>query len=280
VALRPRPLAIVVGYGRVGGALARALRSAGWQVRVLAHRPSSARRAKQWGWRKPSAADWLSAKLCFLCVPDARVAQVAREVGTSLGPKGALVHLAGALSIRALPKNRPGASFHPLRAISAAQDSLSGAGVAIAARPASLATQLKRLARQLGLFPLSPAEGRRALYHAGAVLAAGGVAAVVGAAIEALVEAGVARGDAQRALLLLAESALEGVRRRGPAAGLTGPVVRGDTQTVARHLAALPKDLRDLYRLLSLRTLDAVPQLLPAQRRALTRVLRAGGARG
>jgi predicted short-subunit dehydrogenase-like oxidoreductase (DUF2520 family) len=115
----------------------------------------------------------------------------------------------------------------------------------------------------LGLTPLRVPESGRAAYHAGAALAAGGLVALLDAAVASWEAAGIERRAAERALLPLMRSALGGVEVRGILRGMTGPVVRADTQVVETHLRALPDDVLPLYRLLSSRMLRRLFHTLP-----------------
>ncbi len=194
----------------------------------------------------------------------------------TLGRGTALVHCAGALSLKALgaPRGRPLGSFHPLCAISDPRDSLAGHSVAISTRSPALKAVLLRMAKDLELPPLEVPENRRAAYHAGAVLSAGGAVALMSAAVEALGQAGIPEEAALAALLPLLRSAARGMEARGLARGLTGPVVRGDAGVVAAHLAALPPEVAEVYRLLSRRALRlAGPRLPPEALADLTKLL-------
>jgi predicted short-subunit dehydrogenase-like oxidoreductase (DUF2520 family) len=128
---------------------------------------------------------------------------------------------------------------------------------------------------------------QRALYHAAAVFASNYVVALLGEAVGLLEQSGWSVQEATRGLMPLAEGALANVRKRGPVAALTGPIRRGDAETIRRHLVALAElDARsgrrrsrrrvDLYRMLGQVALEIAQQagLEPAAagqtRRALT----------
>jgi predicted short-subunit dehydrogenase-like oxidoreductase (DUF2520 family) len=274
-----KPQVVIVGYGRLGAALAFRLKAAGWPVAVLPRSAESVRRAGLSGQRLADHDDLAGAQLCLLAVPDAQVASAALAVVDDLGPKTALLHLAGALDLsvftsqEALAK-RPLGSFHPLVAVSDAKDTLEGHAVALASSERALMPLLYRMALALRLTPLEVPEARRAAYHAGAVLSAGLLVALLDAAVAALEEAGIPREAALGALRPLSESALSGVAQRGLNDGLTGPIARGDLATIERHLAALPAELGALYRQLSRRALALTKSRLPVETvRALERLL-------
>ncbi len=228
------------------------------------------------GLKPATPRDLTQARVALLCVPEKVVPTVAREMARTLGRGMALVHCAGALSLKALgaPRGRPLGSFHPLCAVSDPRDSLAGHAVAISTRSRALQTVLRQMAKDLDLQVLEVPERHRAAYHAGAVLSAGGAVALMSAAVEALGHAGIPEEAALSALLPLMRSAVRGMEARGLARGLTGPVVRGDSGVVAAHLAALPPEVAEVYRLLAQRSLRLVgPRLPPEALADLTKLL-------
>lgn len=277
---RRRPLlppVAIVGFGRVGEALGRALKAARWPVVVFARSARGTRAARAASLPLGTASDLRLASLCLLAVPDGSVPIVASATAPAIGRDTALVHLAGALSLAALGQKHglPVGSFHPLVAVSHGTDALAGHAVAIAASTNKLRRQLRHMARAVHLTPIEVPERNRAAYHASAVLSAGLLVALLDTAIRALESSGLKRGKALQALLPLAQSAIRAVEKRGVARGLTGPLVRGDSAAVEAHLHALPPALRPVYVALSRRALDLLPALAPATKRALERALRA-----
>ncbi len=270
------PRVVIVGFGRVGGALAMGLREAGWDVAVLPRSADSVRKAASLRVCLADHDDLRAAQLCILAVPDSAVGPAMELVEDDLGPSTALVHCSGALPLTVFSTartKRPVGSFHPLVAISDPKDALAGHAVALASTDRNLHASLERMALALGLSPLEVPETGRAAYHAGAVLSAGLLVALLDGAVSAFEEAGLDREVALKSLLPLSASALRGVQSRGLEKGLTGPVVRGDVSVVQAHLESLPPELGSLYRLLSRRTLRLTPALPPETRLALERLL-------
>jgi predicted short-subunit dehydrogenase-like oxidoreductase (DUF2520 family) len=264
---------VIVGFGRLGGALALGLHRAGWPVSVFPRSAESVRRAAGLGLTLAEHEALRGAKVCILAVPDAVVGALALSLLADLGPHVALVHCAGALDLAAFGEQpqvlkHARGSFHPLCAVSSPEDDLSGHTVALSATSASLNRLLSRMAEDLKLTPIQVPESQRPAYHAGAVLSAGGVVALASAAVEALGVAGIPEDAALAALLPLMKSAIRGLEKRGLTGGLTGPVARGDSDVVRAHLAALPPDLAGLYRDLSRRALARVGPRLPPEARA------------
>ncbi|ATB48466.1 Rossmann-like and DUF2520 domain-containing protein [Corallococcus macrosporus] len=275
-----RPPVVVVGVGRLGGALALALQAKRWPVRIHSRTAAGRQRAEALGLKAASPADLKRARVVLLCVPDASVPSVARGLSTTLPRTAALVHTAGALPLDALgtTRGRPRGSFHPLCAVSSPHDSLAGSTVAVSTPSRALRDVLRRMAADAGLRVIEVPEAHRAAYHAGAVLSAGGLVSLADAAVAALGASGIPPADALAALLPLMHSALRGLETRGLAGGLTGPIVRGDSGVVAAHLEALPADVAPLYRLLSRRALGlAGDRLEPTSRAALERLLKPSG---
>lgn len=269
-----QPSVVVVGFGRVGGALALGLRRAGWPVSVLPRSSEAVRRAAQLGIGLADLESLRTADLCILAVPDAAVPSAAALVREDLRPSCGIVHCSGALPLTALgTDDAPVASFHPLVAVSDAKDSLAGHAVAIAATDEGLSEHLTRMAEALGLKPFEVPETGRAAYHAGAVLSAGLLVALADVAVSAFELAGLERQRALDALVPLMYSALRGAETRGLERSLTGPVVRGDVAVVQAHLEALPPELGAVYRLLSRRALGLATSLPAETRSALARLL-------
>ena len=99
--------------------------------------------------------------------------------------------------------------------------------------------RLGRLARDLGARPRRVEDSQRAVYHAAAVFASNYVVTLMGTAVGLLGQAGWSEKDAVAGVIPLARGALISTSKRGPTAALTGPVRRGDVETVERHIAAL-----------------------------------------
>jgi predicted short-subunit dehydrogenase-like oxidoreductase (DUF2520 family) len=132
------------------------------------------------------------------------------------------------------------------------------------------------LARALGARPKLVDDSKRALYHSAAVLASNYVDVLLAKAVELLREAGWSEREAIEGVVPLAEGVLTNVRHRGPVAALTGPVRRGDVNTVERHLAALQgAPVADLYRMLGLIALEIAVEagLEPAAAERMHRAL-------
>lgn len=229
------PRIAVVGPGRLGTALHRALLAAGYDA----------------GDAPLGRGAQPEADVVVLCVPDRAIADAA----ASLAPGPLVVHCSGASSLElVLPHARRGV-LHPLLSVPTGETALGGACAAIRATSAEDAALLRALAEQLGMVPIDVAEEDRTAYHAAATLASNALVALQVAAAELAATAGVPAS----ALQPLARAALSQVGERGPAA-LTGPAARGDWDTVAAQRAAIAERTPHLLPLFDAAT-DACAQI-------------------
>jgi predicted short-subunit dehydrogenase-like oxidoreductase (DUF2520 family) len=254
-----RPRVGIVGAGHVGIALGAAIDRAGWPVVAIASRDAG-RRARflervPGALAVPDAHDLPeTVDLVLLAVPDDIIPDVA--AGLRVRDGQGVVHTSGALSASVLDGVRVrGASvagFHPLVPFAdteGALRALPGAVVAIEG-DAGLVALLRELAVDLGAAPIVVSAAGKAAYHAAAVLAAGGLIALLDTIAELGKAAGLSEPAAVAAYLPLIERGLVNAQAMGVAAALTGPYVRGDTGTVRLHLDTLDRlapSARDMY---------------------------------
>jgi predicted short-subunit dehydrogenase-like oxidoreductase (DUF2520 family) len=195
------------------------------------------------------------ATVVLLAVPDDRLGEVAQGLATvGPAPPGcAVLHLAGALTTDVLaPLHAVGyavGSLHPLQTVAdpwTGGDRLVGSAYALAGEPEALSAA-RRLVRALRGRPLVIPPTLRPLYHAAAVLASSSVVALVAMAARLLHEAGADEEDALPAVLPLVRGTLQNIEQLGVSAALTGPIARGDVDTLRLHLARLSSADRGLY---------------------------------
>jgi predicted short-subunit dehydrogenase-like oxidoreductase (DUF2520 family) len=249
----------LVGTGAAATTLALALRKAGVDVlgihgRSRARAARAARRARVPGTSGPLPAAIAGADVVWIAVSDDAIPAVARQLAASgrLHRMQVVLHTAGAHGREVLrPVTRHVAavgSLHPLQSLAEprrAATRLAGATFAIEGTPRALRAA-RALALALGGRPVVvPARGK-ALYHAAAVMTSGGTTGLFGAAIEALVAAGVPRARAPAILLPLLQGTIENIAALGAARALTGPIARGDAATLAVHRAAIARGARRL----------------------------------
>lgn len=207
----------------------------------------------------------------FLAVPDAVVPEMAHALaGQGKAPEGcAAFHLSGALSTDVLsPLHAQGyavGSFHPLQAIShpvTGAERLPGSYVAVTGAPQAVAVA-RRLTASLGSSILTVPEARRPLYHAAAVMASNFLPPLIDVACRLLERAGVPYDEALPALIPLVRGALSNIEEGGLESSVTGPIPRGDVETVDLHLRALDPHDRQLYAILGRELVRIAGPLIP-----------------
>jgi predicted short-subunit dehydrogenase-like oxidoreductase (DUF2520 family) len=208
----------VIGRGRVGSAFAARLEERGIELRE-------------------------DAELALLCVPDAAIADVAQGLSPGHGWVG---HVSGATPLSALDPHERRFSLHPLQTFTRARgpEQLDGAWAAVTGETDEARELAVELARVLGLEPFELEDDDKPLYHAGAVVASNYLVTLHEAAAGLVAAAGVP------------PEALEPLMRRTIENGfeLTGPIERGDWETVEAHreaIRAARPDLEPLYDVLA-----------------------------
>lgn len=235
---------IIVGPGRAGGAVALAAQRAGHTITgVIARRPDAAEKAAQRfgsravGWDAPLPA----CDLAIVAVRDDAIAGVAERLAGHMDRVAAAVHLSGLVSVAALDPLVAGGvvtgSMHPLQTLPTADlgaARIEGASFAITAVGA-LRKRLHEFASSLGALPFDLIDASKPLYHAAAVAAANVPVASLALAADLLEAAGVPFSHARP----LVEAVVANAFDIGPRGALTGPVARGDYDTVRAHLEAI-----------------------------------------
>jgi len=219
----------IIGAGRAGTSMARALRSVGHTVDGPLAR----------GAELAQAADEVDAVI--IATPDGQISEVARAIRPSMSC--VVLHLSGSLGLDVLGAHPLRAALHPLvplpTAELGAERLVSGVTFAVAGDP--LAAEL---VASLGGTMVTVADDDRARYHAAACVAANHVVALLGQVERIAASAGLPVD----AFLDLARCAVDDVAVLGPKRALTGPAARGDWATLERHLEAIPASERAGYR--------------------------------
>jgi predicted short-subunit dehydrogenase-like oxidoreductase (DUF2520 family) len=207
----------VIGSGRVGSAVSSRLRERGIATRE-------------------------EAELVLLCVPDGSIAEAAR--GIAPGPW--IAHVSGATPLSALEPHERRFSLHPLQTFSLRRgpEQLDGAWGAVTAETDAAREAGFWLARTLGLEPFELADDARPLYHAGAAIASNYLVTLHAVASDLFQAA----GAPPEALVPLMRRTIENDFE------LTGPIERGDWDTVDAHRRAIREakpELEPLYDVLA-----------------------------
>jgi predicted short-subunit dehydrogenase-like oxidoreductase (DUF2520 family) len=195
-------------------------------------------------------------ELYLLCVPDTAIADVARELAR--GPW--IGHVSGATPLTALDPHERRFSLHPLQTFTKARgaEQLDGAWGAVSAESEEARRVAFWLAETLGLRPFELADEKRALYHAGAAVASNYLVTLRHAAGSLLESAGAPAEALDPLMRRVIENYFE----------LTGPIARGDWETIERHLEAIraeQPELEPLYLVLADATAAFAGREIPSE---------------
>jgi predicted short-subunit dehydrogenase-like oxidoreductase (DUF2520 family) len=280
----------IAGAGRIAQALGRLLREHGQPVVAVASRdPSHAKAAGVFIGGSVEVVSYLGlperASRILIAVSDSAIHQVASILAGAGMSRGVALHTCGTIGPEGLePLARVGVScgtLHPLQTVATAEqglEALPGAAFAIDG-DSEARLWAEEIAGLLNGLPLRIPAGRRPYYHAAAVMASNYVVGLIDAAVILMGTAGVEEEEALRAIGPLAQATVKNALALGPVKALTGPIERGDTETVAAHLKALteaPTSVRDLYRAAGLHVVELARRrgLAEADARRLEALLR------
>ncbi len=253
---------VLIGLGAVGRALAPALVRAGYACRGLVGRGRSGEKALARRCRTQLLEDFAvlpdDFQLLFLCVRDSQLDSLAQNLAAErddwIGKT--VFHTAGALSSDVLvPLRETGAevaSFHPFGSFPSSSARARFAGLTFGIEGTPEAERIaQRVARDLGGKPLIIPSEKRALYHLAAVFASNFFVGDLVLAMEMLARIGLDEAQALQVLTPIVEGTFRNVKKLGVKSALTGPAIRGEVETLARHEAALrtiDPQLAELYR--------------------------------
>jgi predicted short-subunit dehydrogenase-like oxidoreductase (DUF2520 family) len=287
-----RPRITIVGAGNLGTALAMCLHRAGYVIDQVVFRNSGASRrraaalAKRVGARAVDVARaTIDSDVVWLCVPDDAVAKVARSLAQNADWRGRVaLHSSGALaSDEMVALRRRGAlaaSVHPMMTFVAgsrqaglsrtgllhtgAQPSLAGVPFAIEGdAPAVRAS--RAIVKELGGKAYTIRRQDKVAYHAWGTFASPLLTALLATTEHVAAAAGVNRREAKRRMLPILQQTLANYAALDAAGAFSGPIVRGDVETIRRHLRVLRKvpEAGEVYAALA----KAAVRYLPGRRK-------------
>jgi len=245
----------IIGAGTVGSVLAIKLAENGHHVVAVSSRTRCSAEnlaQKLKGCRAVESNQKVAdiADIVFITTPDSVIPDIAAQLQWHRGQS--VVHCSGADSTESLePARQTGANtgvFHPLQTFASVKQALSnlpGSTFAIEAQEPLLST-LKEMAKTLECQWIELKAGDKVIYHAAAVIASNYLVTLVKLADDLWQTFGIPREQATRALLPLLKGTLNNIENVGIPQSLTGPIARGDTGTVKKHLAALQKEAPDV----------------------------------
>lgn len=274
-AMAVKPRIAIVGAGNLGSALAHSLQQAGYRIDEVVARPgraslqrarSLARRAGGLGVTMTQAQ--IQAEVVWFCVPDGEIPKAAQSLAPRCDWKGKVaIHSSGALSSDELAVLRRrgalAASVHPLMTfVRGSRPALAGVPFALEG-DAPAVRAARRIVRDLRGLPYPIRKQDKAVYHAWATFASPLLIALLAATERVAAAAGLDRKSARRRMLPILRQTLANYARLDAARAFSGPIVRGDVETVRRHLRALGgvSGAREVYLALA----DAAVRCLPGK---------------
>ncbi|MDP9178522.1 MAG: DUF2520 domain-containing protein [Gemmatimonadota bacterium] len=258
----------IIGAGQVGRGLFRSFRESGVEVVGFhSRRPSPI--ATSHGALPPVIGD---ANTIIVAVRDDQLDGVLADLVDATSPSGrprlasgtVVAHTSGGAEPPLIPRlgemGLSGGTFHPLVPFAnpdRAPELLRKAWIGIDGDDQARAAS-RRLAGHIGARTLEIPPGMKSIYHAAAVISSNFPVVLAAAASGILTDAGVPERSAHLAVHSLMDAAVSNIADSHPESALTGPVMRGDVETVNRHLQALRHnpEVRALYRRLSFAALE------------------------
>ncbi|MHC4840090.1 MAG: Rossmann-like and DUF2520 domain-containing protein [Planctomycetota bacterium] len=246
-----RPPLAIYGVGRLGRALAVAANAAGLQIAAIGNRSSTV---------SPLAGikvnvgleDFMKSldepSIVFLSVSDDAVSQVAAGISRRVGDVHWYAHTAGSRGSAELKPLDNRGCFHLLQSFPKEDGAkrVAGSFCAITA-PEPLSGWLSEIAEAMGARSFELTDDARPAYHTAAVVASNALVGLAETGHQILEQHGIS--DSAELLLPLMQGTLANLidAKGDTRAALTGPIARGDVETITKHLAALPPEQRESY---------------------------------
>ena len=265
----------IIGAGRVGGAVGRLLAKAGYDVTAVATRSrETAEQARTFIGSGEPQTDVLkaaaSADIVLITTPDGAIKGVCDSIAAGRGFRtgAVVVHTSGSQTMDLLASAKNAGAYravlHPLQSIPSMElgvRNIPGSYFRIDADPEA-SSIARELVKDLGGIELKmpkwdPDKGSAALYHAGAVAVSNFFVALVDFGLRYYQALGADKAEALKAVLPLIKGTLANIESAGIPDALTGPIMRGDVETVKGHLQAMAgraPELLPLYRELARHT--------------------------
>lgn len=282
-AARSKPEIAIVGAGNLASALALALRKSGYKVATIIVRnsPASLRRGRRLAANVgaecvTAARATIKARVAWFCVPDREIAHAAQSLERACDWKGRIaLHPSGALlSSELVALRRRGASVasvHPLMTfVQGSRPSLVGVPFAIEGDPAAV-RQARSIVLTLRGRPWTIRAADKVAYHAWGTFASPLLIVLLATTERVAEAAGASQKTAREKMLPILAQTLANYASLGAAEAFSGPLIRGDVETVRRHLQALRK--MPAARAAYLALASAATQYLPGKNRAELRRL-------
>jgi len=253
-----KPLTIaIIGQGKVGQSLYQLLSLTEHKTYLIGRSLSDQRSAVK------------EADVSLLTTPDDDILTLCRQLADSFKPGSVVAHCSGALSSVALSAARQNncalASLHPLNSFPTLTSSLdtfshTGHGTYLYAEgdPEALNVTLP-VVSELGFKPLKLAQEAKTAYHTACVFACNYLTTLMNISLDTAESADLNRNEFWQAVQPLIQTTLNNISDHGTVKSLSGPLVRGDIETIEQHLSNLGEN-KTPYKQLGLHTLKIAAQ--------------------
>ena len=244
----------IIGAGMVGTAIGFLLKKAGYEIVALADKSTAAlRRAQSYtggkSYRKPQEV-LHDADCILITTPDDLILSVCKDIARAPLIKGKYVfHMSGAGGLDLLePAKKAGAavaSIHPLQSFSSIDNAIKNIpssyfGITADAKAKK---QAEAIVISLGGKPIYISAKQKPLYHAAACVASNYLVSLLNVVESIFQSIGISEKDAKKAYLPLIYGSLKNVELSGTVSALTGPIARGDSGTIQKHVYAISANL-------------------------------------
>jgi len=260
----------IIGAGMVGTAIGYLLKKAGREIVAIADKSATAlQRAHSYTggktYRKPQEV-LHDADCILITTPDDIILSVCKEISRAPSIKGKYIfHMSGAGGLDLLePAKKAGASvgsIHPLQSFSSIDNAIKNIPSSYFGITADTKSrkQAEVIALALGGKPIYISAKQKPLYHAAACVASNYLVSLLNVVESIYQSIGINEEDAKKAYLPLIYGSLKNIELSGTVSALTGPIARGDSGTIQRHVDAIHVNLphyASLYSSLGLVTVD------------------------
>ncbi len=271
----------IVGVGKVGAAVGVLLKKHGYEITFISstNKDKLERASAELGGVKTIdnpidgkdesiVKSFHDADIIFITTPDRVIGDAVAEIveGGCLRPGQIVLHMSGSLTSDVLAvageSGALTASLHPLQSFAdftQAVKNIPGSIFCLEGDEDAM-PPLKKIIKLLDGIELSIPKEEKPLYHAGAVVASNYLVSLVWAAVQMYVAIGMKEEDAINALMPLIEGTLNNIKKLGTPKALTGPIARGDCETVSDHIETMKvkiPHLMEFYRVMGMLTVDA-----------------------
>jgi predicted short-subunit dehydrogenase-like oxidoreductase (DUF2520 family) len=244
----------IIGAGMVGTAISYLLKKAGYEIVAIADKSAATlRRARSYtggkSCRKPQEV-LREADCILITTPDDIILSVCKDIARSPLIKGKYIfHMSGAGGLDILdPARKAGAavaSIHPLQSFSSIDNAIQNIPSSYfgITADAKAKTQAETIVLALGGKPIYISSQQKSLYHAAACVASNYLVSLLNVVESIYQSIGINENDAKKAYLPLIYGSLKNIELSGSVQALTGPIARGDSGTIQKHVDAINANL-------------------------------------